>query len=178
MPRGKGVNMTEFRKLIENSIKEAFWNSFQKASKGKGARASNEIYREMVGKRTSAFYRLNNVVIRNIPDNDADAAASARKLADFLFKEGKANFQKIDVLCEVCTSKEKYNDLAILGKEGIIGKYNLSYDELLLYKKFLYSPARKIEAGLAPGIGLSLGTLYPGRKTRENGMGMIGGVKL
>ena len=99
-------------------------------------------------------------------------------LAEFLWRFRNVNFSRFDTLCKTCTSRKKYDDLAVLGKEGTIGLYNLSYDDVSLYRKWLYKPKRMIEVGLAPGIGLSLGALYPGRKTKGNGMGMIGGVKL
>ena len=107
----------------------------------------------------SAGLRLDNMFI-NIPNPNDNMEEEYYKIARFMFKYENMNFSKFDSLVK---TKRKYLDLLELGEEGDIAKYDISYDDVILYKKWFYKPVITVSY-LSEGIGLSLGAVYDGSK--------------
>lgn len=107
----------------------------------------------------SAGLRLDNMFI-NIPNPNDNMEEEYYKIARFMFKYENMNFSKFDSLVK---TKRKYLDLLELGEEGDIAKYDISYDDVILYKKWFYKPVKTVSY-LSEGIGLSLGAVYDGSK--------------
>lgn len=110
----------------------------------------------------SAGLRLDNMFI-NIPNPNDNMEKEYYNIAKFLFKYENMNFSKFDSLVKTCKTKRKYLDLLELGKEGNIGKYDISYDDIILYKKWFYKPVKTVSY-LSEGITLSLGVVYDDSK--------------